>query len=229
MTGAYRIYRDNWLLFLTIGLAAVPIGFLFDGLAWVLQQTQPGNWLVEWFNSPSQTSLASLFLATSFQYLTILLFVVPASVAATAKVMRKQPTSAELCYRTVLRRIKPILICLVLLSLVTGFLVSSFIGIADRGLHPGPLAVLSPGCTGQRSAHLERRARLEPRGSAASLGADPAKHHRLSGDRHRAWSDRRVPVDGLAPSVARHRQPDQRPHIRGHGAAGYHRPDSLLY
>ena len=53
----------------------------------------------------------------------------PASVVATAMVMRKQPTSAELCYRTVLLRIKPILICLVLLSLVTGFLISSFIGI----------------------------------------------------------------------------------------------------
>ncbi len=128
--GAYRIYRDNWLLFLTIGLAAVPIGFLFDGLAWLLQQTRPGSWLVEWFNSPSQTSLASLFLATSFQYLAILLLVVPATVAATAKVMRKQPATAELCFRTVLQHIKPILICLVLLTLVTGVLMPSFIGIA---------------------------------------------------------------------------------------------------
>ncbi len=126
---AYRIYRENWLLFLTIGLATVPIGIAFGGLAWLLKQSQPGNWLVEWFNNPSQTSLASLFLATSFQYLAIVLLVVPASVAATATVMRKQPTNARSCFRTALLRIKPIFICLILLSVVTGFLISSFIGI----------------------------------------------------------------------------------------------------
>ncbi len=129
VTWAYRTYRENWLLFLPIGLAAVPIGMVFDALAWLLQQTQPGNWVVEWFNNPSQTSLASLFLATSFQYLAILLLVVPATVAATAMVLRKQTTTPVLCYKTVLVRIKPILICLLLLSAVTGILISSFIGI----------------------------------------------------------------------------------------------------
>ncbi|MCA9858524.1 MAG: hypothetical protein KC438_02335 [Thermomicrobiales bacterium] len=126
---ATRIYRENWKLFVKIGLAAVPIGIVFDGLAWLLRQFRPGSWLVEWFNSPSQTSIASLFLATSFQYLAILLLVVPATVAATAMVLRNQPTSVTICYTTVLRRIKPILICLLLLSVVTGFLISSFVGI----------------------------------------------------------------------------------------------------
>ncbi len=129
VTWAYRTYRENWRLFLTIGLAAVPIGLAFDGIAWLLQQTQPGNWLVKWFNSPPQTSLASLFLATSFQYLAILLLVVPATVAATTMVLRKEAATPMICYKTALRHIKPIFICLVLLTFVTGFLVSSFIGI----------------------------------------------------------------------------------------------------
>lgn len=126
---AYTLYRENWALFLKIGLAAVPIGMLFSALAWLLERTQPGNWLVEWFNSPSQTSLASLFLATSFQYLAILLLVAPAVVAATATVLRGERTTVQRCYATVVHHLKPILICLVLLSVVTGVLLSSFIGI----------------------------------------------------------------------------------------------------
>jgi hypothetical protein len=126
---AYGIYRENWVLFLKIGLAAVPIGLLFSGLAWLLQQTQPGSWLVEWFDSPSQTSIASLFLASSFQYLTILLLVAPAAVAATAALVRGRSTDVNACYLTVLYHLKPILICLVLLSIVTGVLLTSFIGI----------------------------------------------------------------------------------------------------
>ena len=129
VSSAYHIYRESWRLFLIIGLAAVPIGIAFDGFAWLLQQTRPGNWMVEWFNSPSQTSLASLFLATSFQYLAIVLLLVPASVAATAMVLKKQATTPALSYKTALLRIKPILICLILLSAITGILISSFIGI----------------------------------------------------------------------------------------------------
>jgi len=127
--GAVRIYRENWRLFLGIGLLAVPIGLAFDALAWLLERTRPGTWIVEWFNSPSQTSVASLFLATSFQYLAILLLVVPATVAATATLLRKQPANVVDCYKTALLRIKPILICLILLTLVTGVLASFFIGI----------------------------------------------------------------------------------------------------
>lgn len=126
---ATRLYRAHWKLFLGIGLAAVPIGMVFDFAARLLQHTRPGSWVVEWFNSPTQTSLASLFLATSFQYLAILLFVAPAAVAATAKIMRHEPTSIERCYKTVIARITPILICLLLLSAVTGVLASSFIGL----------------------------------------------------------------------------------------------------
>ncbi len=124
-----RLYRAHWMLFLGIGLAAVPIGLLFDGMARLLQHTRPGSWVVEWFNNPPQTSMASLFLATSFQYLAILLFVAPATVAATARIMRQESTSVEQCYTTAIRRIKPILICLVLLSAITGVLASSFIGL----------------------------------------------------------------------------------------------------
>ncbi len=125
-TGMYR--RNAWL-FLKIGLAAVPIGFVFSGLAWVLEQFHPGSWVVEWFNNPGQVSVASLLLATSFQYLAILLLVVPATVAAVSALNRGQQPEAHMCYVLVLRHIKPILICFLLLTIVTGFLVSSFIGI----------------------------------------------------------------------------------------------------
>ncbi|MCC6673748.1 MAG: hypothetical protein IT339_01015 [Thermomicrobiales bacterium] len=127
---AIGLYRANWRLYLGIGLAAVPIGMAFDIAASLLQHTRPGSWLVEWFNSPTQTSLASLFLATSFQYLAILLLVAPAAIAATAKLRRREATTVEQSYRTVIRRLQPILICLLLLSAVTGILASSFIGLA---------------------------------------------------------------------------------------------------
>jgi hypothetical protein len=126
---AVGLYRQHAWLFFKIGLLAVPIGLLFSGLAWVLQQFRPGSWVVEWFNNPGQASLASLFLATSFQYLAILLLVAPATVAAVAALDRGEEARVEQCYRTVLRHITPILICLVLLSIVTGVLVASFIGI----------------------------------------------------------------------------------------------------
>ena len=127
---AIRLYRANVQLFLGIGLAAVPIGMAFDVLATLLQRTRPGYWVVEWFNSPSQTSLASLFLATSFQYLAILLLVAPAAIAATASIVRGERTTVRRCFRLALNHIKPILICLILLSAITGVLASSFIGIA---------------------------------------------------------------------------------------------------
>lgn len=130
VSAAYALYRENWTLFLPIGLAAVPIGLLFSAIAALLQRTRPGNWLVEWFDSPTQTSVASLFLANSFQYLTILLLVAPAVIAATAAVLRGEQTDPARSFATVLHRLKPILICLVLLSLVTGVLLTSFIGIA---------------------------------------------------------------------------------------------------
>jgi hypothetical protein len=126
---AFGMYRRHAWLFFKIGLLAVPIGLLFSGLAWLLEQFRPGSWVVEWFNNPGQTSLASLFLATSFQYLAILLLVAPATVAAVAAFERGEAVRVEQCYQTVLRHLAPILICLVLLSVVTGVLVTSFIGI----------------------------------------------------------------------------------------------------
>jgi hypothetical protein len=126
---AIGMYRGNTWLFFKIGLAAVPIGFVFSGLAWVLEQFHPGSWVVEWFNNPGQTSLALLLLATSFQYLAILLLVAPATVAAVGALDRGQHPEAHMCYLVVLRHIKPILICFLLLTVVTGFLVTSFIGI----------------------------------------------------------------------------------------------------
>jgi hypothetical protein len=126
---AVDIYREHWALFLKIGLAAVPIGFVFSGIAWLLERTRPGSWIVDWFNNSGTTSVASLFLATSFQYLTILLLVAPAVVAATAVTLRGEKTTVERCYATVLRNLKPILICLLLLSIVTGVLLASFVGI----------------------------------------------------------------------------------------------------
>ncbi|HET9661469.1 MAG TPA: hypothetical protein VFP05_14120 [Thermomicrobiales bacterium] len=126
---AFGLYRQNAWLFFKIGLASVPIGLAFAGLAWVLQQFRPGSWVVEWFNNPGQASLASLFLATSFQYLTILLLVAPATVAAVGALEGRQQPDVKQCYLLVLRNIKPILICLVLLTIVTGFLITSFIGI----------------------------------------------------------------------------------------------------
>ncbi len=127
---AIGLYRANWRLYLGIGLAAIPIGMAFDIAASLLQHTRPGSWLVEWFNSPTQTSLASLFLATSFQYLAILLLVAPAAIAATAKIMRREPATVRGSFEIVLRRIQPILVCLLLLSAITGVLASSFIGLA---------------------------------------------------------------------------------------------------
>lgn len=126
---AFGMYRRNAWLFFKIGVMAVPIGLGFSGLAWLLQQFRPGSWVVEWFNNPGQASLASLFLATSFQYLAILLLVAPAAIAAVGALDQGQQPDANRCYLMVLRHIKPILICLVLLSVVTGFLISSIIGI----------------------------------------------------------------------------------------------------
>lgn len=127
---SWAMFRQHSWVFFKIGLAAVPIGLLFSGLGWVLQQFRPGSWLVEWFNNPGQVSLLSLFLATSFQYLAILLLVVPAVIVAVGAINRRQEPDASHCYLVTIRHLKPILICLVLLTLVTGFLASSFIGIA---------------------------------------------------------------------------------------------------
>lgn len=126
---SYRLYREHWPLYLKIGLAAVPIGIFFSGLAWLLEQSRPGSWVVKWFNDSGTSSIASLFLASSFQYLTILLVVAPAVVAATALVLRGQQPAATRCFRTVLRNFKPLLICFVLLTLVAGVLGSWIVGI----------------------------------------------------------------------------------------------------
>jgi hypothetical protein len=127
---AAGLYRGHARLFFQIGLATVPIGLAFAGLAWVLQQFRPGSWVVEWFNNPGQASIASLFLATSFQYLTILLLVAPATIAAVGALDRGQQPDVRMSYLMVVRNLKPILICLVLLTIVTGILVTSFVGIA---------------------------------------------------------------------------------------------------
>lgn len=126
---AWRLYREHWALFLKIGLAAVPIGAFFSVLAWLLEQTRPGSWVVQWFSSSGTTSVASLFLAASFQYLAILLVVSPAVVVATASILRGETPSVGQCFQTVLHHLRPILICLVLLTFVTGLFVTWFIGI----------------------------------------------------------------------------------------------------
>lgn len=128
--GSIAFYSSHWRTFLGIGLMAVPIGLVFNGLQFLLDQTRPGKWLVSWFESGSGTSIVTVALASSFQYLAIVLFVVPALLAAIRDIQRGRQPGVVTSYRQAFKHLRPIAVALVIVTAAASLLAFSVIGLA---------------------------------------------------------------------------------------------------
>ena len=99
MLAAVRTYRQNFGVFLRIGLIAIPIGWVFNGFAVLLAENPPVEWALQWFTDSAVTRLAFAGLVGLNQQALTLVVMTPAVVRTMADITRGQAPSARRSYR----------------------------------------------------------------------------------------------------------------------------------
>jgi hypothetical protein len=96
---ALRLYRDHWRVFVGIGLAAIPIGIIFNALQAFLIDRQPLRFIVDWFDETAGARLTAVSLVGGVQQLAMLIIIAPAVVQAVADITRGQQPGVLRSYR----------------------------------------------------------------------------------------------------------------------------------
>jgi hypothetical protein len=123
------LYRQDWPVFLGIGLGAIPIGILFNLLRLGMDRTSIGRWVIAWFNDTPGASWATIAIAGSFQYLAIILLVMPAIIIAIMEVQQGKRPGIVTSYRQAFQFLGPMAIAAIIVSVTAGLLASTGIGL----------------------------------------------------------------------------------------------------
>jgi hypothetical protein len=114
------LYRDNWQVFVGIGLIAIPIGIIFNVIQAFLIDRQPLRFVVEWFDDTAGARLTAVTLVGGVQQLAMLLFIAPAVIQAVADLHRDQSPDILRSYRLALGRTPAIAGAFVLFLILAG-------------------------------------------------------------------------------------------------------------
>lgn len=126
---AIRLYRHNWKLFLGIGLVALPIGIIFNGLLAFMIDRQPLLFLVRWLDNTAGARLTAVTALGGFQQLAMLLFIAPAVIQAVADLHRGERADILRSYRLASTRTPLIAVTFAILLVLAGLPLVLVIGI----------------------------------------------------------------------------------------------------
>lgn len=107
---ALDIYGNELATFLGIGLAAIPIGLLFNLLIQILARYSPFDQVLGWLNLSGGAAFTAASIVGGLQQAAMLLFVVPAVVQAMKQIRRGERPTVRGSYRASIRHFWPNLI-----------------------------------------------------------------------------------------------------------------------
>ncbi len=79
---AFGMYRHHFRTFIGIGAFTIPIGIIFNGLAILVRENPPMEWVIKWFNDTAGARLTAAALVGGVQQLAMLLLVAPPVIQA---------------------------------------------------------------------------------------------------------------------------------------------------
>ncbi len=126
---AVGIYRKYVRTFLGIGALTIPIGIAYNGLAILVRENPPMDWVVKWFND---TAGARLFAASTvglLQQASMLIIIAPPVIQAIKEIQAGREPKIVDCFRNSYRQIWPVVVALLIVIAVAGFLTLIVFGI----------------------------------------------------------------------------------------------------
>jgi len=126
---AFAIYGNDLKTFIGIGAFTIPIGIIFNGLAILVRENPPMEWVVKWFNDTAGARLAAASLVGGVQQLAMILLIAPPVIQALKDVRAGQSPSIRRSFRLGYGQLKPLALGLAIDVVVIAALVVVLIGI----------------------------------------------------------------------------------------------------
>jgi hypothetical protein len=126
---AFAIYRHHLKTFIGIGAFTIPIGIVFNGLAILVRENPPMEWVVKWFNDTAGARLAAASLVGGVQQLAMILLIAPPVIQALKDVRAGQSPNVRRSFRLGYGQLKILALGLAIDIAVIAALVIVLIGI----------------------------------------------------------------------------------------------------
>lgn len=118
---AITVYRNNWRVFVGIGLVAIPIGIVFNLIERFTVERSPVEPIVQWLGDTAGAELSWVLAVGGIQQMAMLLLIGPAVIQAMADVHRGETPSVAGSYRMAIQRLGMVFL--------TGLVVVALVGI----------------------------------------------------------------------------------------------------
>jgi ABC-type sulfate transport system permease subunit len=126
---ARQLYVRQWKVFVAIGLVAVPLGFLFNGIQLWLANHQPARQLIDWFDDADGARLIVVILIGGFQQLVMLLFIAPAVIQVVKDVKEGETPSLARAVRKSISRVPAIVLAALIIGAILAIPMLVLVGI----------------------------------------------------------------------------------------------------
>src|SRR5215213_9214104 len=126
---AFAVYGRYLSTFLGIGAFTIPIGIVFNGLAILLREIPPMEWVIKWFNDTAAARLTAAALVGGVQHIAMILLIAPPVIQALKDVRAGQTPGVRRSFRLGYRHLMPLAAGLAITFAVIGLLVILLIGI----------------------------------------------------------------------------------------------------
>jgi hypothetical protein len=126
---AFGIYFKHFGTFLGIGVFTIPIGIAFNGLAILVIENPPMEWVIKWFNDTAAARLTAAALVGAVQQLAMVLLIAPPTIWAIKDLQHGRRPEIRRSFGEAYRRLWPLAAGLVIVGVVTGVLTFLIIGI----------------------------------------------------------------------------------------------------
>ena len=126
---ALAIYARHLRVFLAIGVWAIPVGLLYNGVTVLMRKVPPADWVMKLLND---TSGARLFAAASiglFQHASMLILIAPPVLEAMKTIMAGRSPGIKESFRDGYRRLGPLAAGVAIVYVVSGGLTLVLIGL----------------------------------------------------------------------------------------------------
>jgi hypothetical protein len=126
---AFALYRRHLTTFLGIGAFTIPIGIVFNGLAILVRENPPMEWVVKWFNDTAGARLTAAALVGGVQHIAMVLLIAPPVIQAVKDSGAGTTPGVRRSFRLGYRRLKPLAVGLAISIVAIGLLVLLLVGI----------------------------------------------------------------------------------------------------
>jgi hypothetical protein len=126
---AFRMYRHYLKTFIGIGAFTIPIGIIFNGLAILVRENPPMEWVIKWFNDTAGARLTAAALVGGVQQIAMLLVIAPPVIQALKDLRAGQTPSVGRSFRLGYRHLGSLVVGLAIDIAVIAVLVLTLIGI----------------------------------------------------------------------------------------------------